>query len=81
MDSGYAMSLDLAFWVGDELKQLMITSGWNPAVSQGTENWVLPIPATFIVGTDGIVTARLVDPDYRMRMAIEDLVAALRWAK
>jgi len=57
MDGGYAMSLDLAFWVGDELKQSMISCGWDPAVSQGTENWVLPIPATFIVGTDGIVTA------------------------
>jgi hypothetical protein len=81
MDNGYAMSLDLAFWVGEELKKLMISCGWDPAVSQGTENWVLPIPATFIVGTDGIVSARFVDPDYRMRMAIEDLVAALRSTK
>src|SRR5262249_36797434 len=81
MDSGYAMSLDLAIWVGDEMKKMMISSGWDPSVSQGTENWALPIPATFIVGTDGIITARFVDPDYRMRMAIEDLVAALRSAK
>jgi peroxiredoxin len=81
MDNGYAMSLDLAFWVGDELKQSMVSCGWDPAVSQGIENWVLPIPATFIVGTDGIVTARFVDPDYRMRMAIEDMIAALRSAK
>ena len=81
MDSGYAASLDLAIWVGDELKNLMISSGWNPAVSQGTENWVLPIPATFVVGTDGIITQRFVDPDYRMRMAIEDMVSALRRAK
>jgi peroxiredoxin len=81
MDNGYAMSLDLAIWVGDEMRKLMISSGWNPAVSQGTENWTLPVPATFIVGTDGIVTARFVDPDYRVRMAIEDLLAALRSAK
>ena len=81
IDNGYAMSLDLAFWVGDELKQSMVSCGLDPAVSQGIENWVLPIPATFIVGTDGIVTARFVDPDYRMRMAIEDMIAALRSAK
>jgi peroxiredoxin len=80
MDSGYAMSLDLAICVGDEMKQMMVSSGWDPSVSQGTDNWMLPIPATFIVGTDGIVTARFVDPDYRMRMAIEDMVAALRSA-
>lgn len=80
LDNGYAMTLDLAIYVGDELKQLMTSSGWDPSVSQGTDNWLLPIPATFVVGTDGIVHARFVDPDYRMRMAIEDMLAALRSA-
>ena len=78
MDNGYAMSLGLAISVGDEMKRMMLSSGWNPSVSQGTDNWMLPIPATFIVGTDGIVHARFVDPDYRMRMATEDMIAALR---
>jgi peroxiredoxin len=39
---------------------------------------VLPIPATFVIGRDGIVKARFVDPDFRRRMAIEDLLAALK---
>lgn len=81
MDSGYALSLGLAIWVGEEMKHLMTSSGWDPAVSQGSEDWALPIPATFVVGTDGIVKARFVDPDYRMRMAIEDMVSALRSAR
>ena len=80
MDNGYAMTLGLAIYVGDELKHMMISSGWDPAVSQGTDSWMLPIPATFIVGTDGMVRARFVDPDYRVRMAIEDMLAALRSA-
>jgi peroxiredoxin len=74
------MTVGLAFYVGDELKHMMISSGSDPSVSQGTDNWMLPIPATFIVGTDGIVRARFVDPDYRTRMAIEDMLAALRSA-
>jgi peroxiredoxin len=81
MDNGYAMSLGLAIYVGDELKNMMARSGWEPSVSQGTDNWMLPIPATFVVDTDGIVQARFVDPDYRVRMVIEDMVAALRSAK
>jgi peroxiredoxin len=81
MDNGYAMSLGLAIWVGEEMKALMVSAGWDPAVSQGMQDWMLPIPATFVVNTDGIVTARFVDPDYRMRMAIEDVVDALRAAK
>jgi peroxiredoxin len=78
MDNGYAMSLGLAISVGEEMKHMMVSSGWDPSVSQGTADWMLPIPATFVVGTDGIVHARFVDPDYRMRMAIEDMLAALR---
>jgi peroxiredoxin len=38
----------------------------------------LPIPATFVVGRDGVVVARFVDPDFRKRMAIDDLIAALK---
>jgi peroxiredoxin len=81
MDNGYAMSLGLAFSVGDEMKHMMVSCGWDPSVSQGTNDWTLPIPATFIVGTDRIVHARFVDPDYRTRMAIEDMLAALRSAR
>ena len=45
---------------------------------QGNESWMLPIPATFVVGRHGKIVARFVDPDYRRRMAIDDLLAALR---
>lgn len=41
---------------------------------------MLPIPATFVVGRDGLVKARFVDPDFRKRMAVEDLIAALKAA-
>ena len=40
--------------------------------------WLLPIPAVFVLDRDGIVRARHVDPDYRRRMEIDDLVAAVR---
>ena len=47
---------------------------------QGNDAWMLPIPATFVVGTDGLIKARFVDPDYRKRMDIDDMIAALRAA-
>jgi hypothetical protein len=34
----------------------------------------------FVVGRDGIVRARFVDPDFRRRMEINDLLAALERA-
>ena len=41
---------------------------------------MLPIPATFVVGRDGLVKARFVDSDFRKRMEIDDLIAALKKA-
>ena len=46
----------------------------------GNDGWMLPIPATFVVGPDGIVKARFFDPDFRRRMAIDDLISALKSA-
>lgn len=80
MDNGYALSLNLAIWVGAEMERLMGV-GFDLPSYQGNSSWFLPIPATFIVGTDGIITDRFVDPDYRRRMDIDDLIAALRRAR
>jgi peroxiredoxin len=80
MDNGYAMSLNLAIWVGEEMKEMIAAAGWYLPAYQGNDTWMLPIPATFVVGTDGRVAARFVDPDYRRRMAVEDMLDALKSA-
>ncbi len=81
VDNGYALSLNLAIFVGLELQKLMKSAGWDIARYQGNDAWLLPIPATFIVGRDSIIRARFVDPDYRRRMAIEVIIDALRTAR
>jgi peroxiredoxin len=78
MDNGYAMSLNLAIWVGAEMEEYMTKIGRSLPIYQGNESWTLPIPATFVVGRDGHIKARFVDPDYRRRMAVEELIAALK---
>ncbi len=80
IDNGYAMSLNLVIWIGAELQTMLGTAGWNLAAYQGNPSWMLPVPATFVIGTDGLVVARHVDPDYRRRMAIEEMLAAVRSA-
>jgi len=81
IDNGYALSLNLAIWVGAELQHLMANSGRDLPSYQGNEGWFLPIPATFVLASDGTVTARFIDPDYRKRMTIEDMLAALKSAQ
>ena len=80
IENGYALSLGLVFWVGEEMQKLMLARNANPAESQGNDSWFLPVPATFIVGRDGLIKARHVDPDYRTRMEIDSVLEALRLA-
>jgi peroxiredoxin len=77
LDNGYALSLGLVFWVGQELQDLMRTRGISLQDSQGNDSWFVPVPATYIVGRDGIIAARHVDPDYRKRMEIDAVLSAL----
>ena len=79
LDNGYALSLNLAIWLGAEIQKLL--SYLDLSDFHGNDGWVLPIPATFVVGRDGRVKARFVDPDFRKRMEIEDLIAAVREAR
>lgn len=77
MDNGYALSLGLVMWVGIEMEQVMSEGGVDLPKYQDNGAWFLPVPATFVVGTDGVIAARYVDPDYRRRMETQDLLAAL----
>jgi peroxiredoxin len=78
MDNGYAMSLNLAIFVGVELRDYMSALGRSLPEYQGNDSWTLPIPATFVVGQDGRIRTVFVDPDFRRRMTLEQLTAALQ---
>jgi peroxiredoxin len=80
VNNGYALELNLLFWVGDEKREAMMAGGYDIAPYQGNNAWMLPIPATFIVGRDGAVKARYIDPDYRRRMDLDEILAALKGA-
>jgi peroxiredoxin len=77
MDNAYAMSLNLTVFIGGEMRDMMAALGRALPEYQGNESWMLPIPATFVVRQDGIISARFVDPDYRKRMAVDELLAAI----
>jgi peroxiredoxin len=77
MDNGYALSLNLTIWVGAEMQKMMEGRQDLPTF-QGNSSWMLPIPATFVVGRDGTIKARFMDPDYRKPMAFADVLTALR---
>jgi peroxiredoxin len=77
MDNSYALSLNLAIWVGDDLARLLLSYGRKVPEYQANDAWVFPIPATFVVRRDGVVSARFLDPDFRRRGSVSDLIDAL----
>lgn len=77
MDNAYALELNLAIWVGPDLERLLSTYGRDLPEYQANDSWMLPIPATFVVGQDNRVKARFLDPDFRQRVSVEKLLRAL----
>lgn len=78
IDNGYALSLGLAISLGDEMRDLMTGRGRDLTAYQGNSAWLLPIPATFVLDRDGMIVMRHVDPDYRLRAPVEEILEALR---
>lgn len=76
-DNGYAMSLNLTIWVGEEIKKMMEDRRVDLSTFQGNSSWMLPVPATFVVGRDALIRARFIDPDYRNPMLISEMLAAM----
>lgn len=76
--NGYALSLNLVIWLGERIRKLNNSVHIALETIQGNDGYFVPIPATFVVGADGTIVARHVDPDFRRRMDIEDVLAALR---
>ena len=80
LDLAYALSLGLVFWVGDKIKDAYLKFGIDLEQFQGNGGWLLPIPATLVVGSDGRIRAQFVDPDFRHRMGMETILGAVAQA-
>ena len=73
-----ARAFGIAFQVGDDyLAKLAEHDIDIEAASGRTHHW-LPVPATFVIGTDGVIDFQYVNPDYKVRVDPEVLVAAAR---
>jgi peroxiredoxin len=67
IDHGLALSLGLAFPIGGELHQRYAEHGFDLADVYGDSGRILPIPATFVIDSGGVVRYAFVDPDFRVR--------------
>lgn len=52
--------------------------GIDLPVIQGEGSWLLPIPASFVIDTDGRIALAFIDIDYRQRLEPDRIVATLQ---
>lgn len=75
--AAYALSLNLAIWIDQTFSSAIARSGCDVPLYNGTESWILPIPAVFVVDRQGIIRGRHIDPDYRQRMEVDWLLGCV----
>lgn len=66
----------LAFRVDDELAEKYLNYDIDLEKASGENHHVLPAPATYIIGTDGIINFAYINPDYKVRLHPDVLLAA-----
>lgn len=73
-----ARQFGLVFDLPEDLKVFYKTLGIDLPASTGDESWRLPIPATYLIGRDGIIRDFFVSADYVKRMEPDDILSGLR---
>jgi peroxiredoxin len=76
--SATARSFGIAYDLAEELRPIYTRFGHALPDKNGDESWVLPIPATWVIDTDGTIALAWVDVDYRNRLEPADILAALQ---
>jgi peroxiredoxin len=70
--------LGLVFSLAEELRPIYLGAGLDIPAYNGDESFQLPVPATYIIGSDGIIKADFVNADYTQRMEPAEVVAFLQ---
>lgn len=80
LGSTVSKQFGIAFDLAEELRPIYTRLGHALPDFNGAD-WVLPIPATYVIGTDRKIILAHVDTDYRSRLEPSDAIAAAACAK
>ncbi|MBN4050626.1 AhpC/TSA family protein [Gammaproteobacteria bacterium AH-315-M22] len=76
-NASYARQLGLVHTLPDELRPIYDGFGIDLQKHNGKGQFDLPLPATYIVDTEGVIVKAFVDVDYTQRMEPEQAIVAL----
>lgn len=70
------LKFGIAFKVADEIIEKYKSYEIDLEASSGLNHHLLPVPSVFIIGTDGIIKFQYVNPNYKIRLDPDLLMAA-----
>ncbi|OMF30104.1 alkyl hydroperoxide reductase [Paenibacillus sp. FSL H8-0548] len=74
VSAGYRLLYD----VPESLKQLFMEMNIDLKEYNGTEHWILPVPATFMIDEHAVIRSAFVTPDFMKRMEPDEIIRELR---
>ena len=80
-DMRVATAMGIAYTVDDKMNARLKKYGIDIEDASGREHHLLPVPAVFILNKDQVVEFQYADPDYKVRIDPDLLLAAARAAR
>lgn len=74
IDNKFAKKLNLTFDITETIENIYDGFGINLEKSQGKKSRILPIPATYIVDSSGVIMYAYIDVDYTKRAEPKDVI-------
>lgn len=74
IDNKFAKKLNLTFDITKTIENIYDGFGINLEKSQGKKSRILPIPATYIVDSSGVIVYAYIDADYTKRAEPKDVI-------
>jgi peroxiredoxin len=68
----------IVFKLTDKMQEIYKNFGIDLPTANGDQSFELPIPATYVIAQNGIVSFALIDADYTNRLDPETIIAELQ---
>lgn len=76
--NGVAEGYGLVFTLSEKLRPIYAKFGIDVPGFNGDDTFKLPVPATFVIGQDGVIAYAFADADYTKRLEPAEIVKALK---
>ena len=73
-----AVAYGVAYSLPAQLRPFYLERGYAPPRDPKENEWLVPIPATYLIGTDGMIVLGAIDVDYRNPLHSEQLVTVVK---